>query len=192
VIPLRPEATKESADTQKQAMLDIERPQLLFENLKLFGFYSDARKESDPPLSFEEIKRRAEAPKYPCVTYRLKNYGKSPAWIKRWAISFKAFPQLPLVPIYEAQPVIGYAIPSGEDSPGECPFRPIGMTYAQWMQVLAGQLHLFVYGFVEYGDIFKATIPHKAGYCWKWIVPNTLAPGGYWEPSGPDSYWYYD
>jgi hypothetical protein len=50
-----------------------------------------------------------------------------------------------------------------------------------------------VYGFVEYSDIFKENPSHKMGFCWRWTRPSGFfGPEGYWEPSGNDSYWYYD
>jgi hypothetical protein len=184
------DAAKKSADTQKEAMLKIERPHLLFENLKMVGFYLEPLKDSEVKPSLEEIRRRMEAPRYPTVSYQLKNYGKSPAWIMRWSIQFNAATQLPLQPHYDEKRIIGYAVPARGTGQGECPFRPIGMTYEQWMAILIPNSFLFVYGFIEYSDIFKEA-PHKSGFCYKWIAPTTIFPEGYWEPVGPESYWYY-
>jgi hypothetical protein len=185
-------AAEKSVDTQRQAMLTVERPHLLFENPKLFGFSPEPPKDSDPKLPFDEYKKRVEAPTYPSVTYRVKNYGKSPAWITKWAVSFKSIDQLPQIPAYEEQKVIGFAIPAGEAFPQESMLQPVGLSYNQRMRILERKERLFIYGFIEYTDIFKE-IPHQMGFCWIWSGPSTFfGPDGIWEPSGPESYWYYD
>jgi hypothetical protein len=71
-------AAEKSVDTQRQAMLTVERPHLLFENPKLFGFSPEPPKDSDPKLPFDEYKKRVERRHIQVSLIESKTMGKAP------------------------------------------------------------------------------------------------------------------
>ncbi len=179
------EATKRSADaalkaaeTAERAMKTQERPHVFVERVEFR--YID--RSDTPPRPFT------------CAAvYRLKNYGKSPAWIKRHVMQFVMKETLPECPQYGfPDRRYGYWIPPGEDIPGDRPFDGPELTDTHWAELDAGRMKLFVYGMIEYTDKFDDTYTSRAA--WMGVIERGLSsiPAVRWIPWEQDEYWRTD
>ena len=141
-------AAKESSD----ALMNIERPWLLIT-------YLFVETGSDRKMTFG---------------FQVKNFGKSPAWIKKMGGSFETLTQvsdLPKEPLYrhtaEDEGNVIVVVPVTIDSESQRSFRvPHSGDSADsdWVRVVQTKdRKWFAYGFVVYEDIFGRT--HETRFC---------------------------
>jgi hypothetical protein len=185
------EAAKKSADVAERALVDIERPHLLFENFKMGGFKKRIEGEEEMLKALSPVERMAQ-PRILRVTYRIKNYGKSPAWVVSSVVRFKiAVPRLEGGPDYGRYPqFVGYVLPAGEERTAER-FLEGGALTEEWrLRIVGGQaVELVVYGFVDYTDIFQRS--HRSAFAARYVVGGGSDPGDYFQPTGAALYWTY-
>jgi hypothetical protein len=181
----------EHVDIAKRGLVDVERPHVLIENVRMGGFRmtEEERREHAATGNFRPSV-------FPTIFFDIKNHGKSPAWVIAEVVRFMPAIALPLPPEYGAPTrlVRGYAISPDEKVYGECRLEPTPeLTDDSRIQIVSGEMNLFVYGYVEYDDIFRDINlrPHRSAFCWQYIVGGGIDPGDRFVPSGPDAYWSY-
>jgi hypothetical protein len=106
----------------------------------------------------------------------LKNYGKTPARIKRIAGVVKLIPpgqQLPAVPEYPT----GQGFDERVDLvlPPEGQMQPrLGFSAQEFIEVQNGSQTLYVHGFVEYLDVHD--IERRTAYCFSYVIQSGYSP----------------
>ena len=132
---------------------------------------------------------------FPRVSFSIKNHGKSPAWVISEVTRFRMIEQLPVPPQYGRPIPLGrrYAIPPDGKLYGECGCEPTEISDANRLRIVKGETRLFVYGYIDYDDVFSdiSSNTHRSAYCWRYIVGGGTDPGNRFEPSGPNAYWTY-
>jgi hypothetical protein len=183
-------AAEKGADVTERALGLAERPHLIIHSFRIEGFKERIAEEVDSIRSLPEIERIV-APRIVRVTYILKNYGKSPAFIDRSVIRFRMVPVLPTPLEYGKfpNPVRGWIVPPIEERVG-CRYLEEGpLTEENRMRVVRGVAHLIVYGFADYLDILEKS--HRFAFGCRYIVGGGSDPGDRFEPIAQDEYWRY-
>jgi hypothetical protein len=106
----------------------------------------------------------------------IRNYGKTPARLKRIVGILKLIPQdgqLPAIPEY----IPGQGFDQQIDTvlPPGVPIQPrLGMSGDEFIQIRAGTLTLYVHGFIEYLDIGQTE--RRTAYCFAYVVQSGFSP----------------
>lgn len=122
----------------------------------------------------------------------IKNYGRTPARIKRVAGIVKLVPsgqQLPSLPEY----ILGQGFDMQIDLvlPPNSQIQPrLTISPQELVEVRDGKVSLFVHGFIEYLD-GVSTEPRKSAYCFGYVIQSGFSPaetGFYPYLSAPAAY----
>ncbi len=180
----------EHADIAKRALLDVERPHVLIEDIQMHGFQITAARREE-----YRVAGLLSPSIFPRVTFSIRNHGKSPAWVISEVTRFIMIKQLPVLPQYYRPIGLGrrYVIPPGGKLYGECRFETNEISDVDRLRIVKDETRLFVYGYVDYEDVFSdiSSNAHRSAYCWRYIVGGGADPGDRFEPSGPNAYWSY-
>ena len=136
-------------------LVDADRPQLLPENLKMPGI----RNVDDAVVKFS-------------LDYRIKNFGRSPAVLKRLTLQIHVGFELPRRPNFKNFAEIHLIVPP---TLGLGPARETIVTLPIELRrsILEQQIRLFVYGRVEYSGISGR--PHTTNFgCCPYLWPRVL------------------
>lgn len=181
------DAAKESSD----AIVSSERPHVFFEDLKMDGFYLTPSQEGQRRLYGRTM---SFDPVYPVISCKIRNRGKSPAWIKTVAMRHVLAAELPQIPDHGENPKIynGRGFPIHQEEGLICADQRLQpspeLKHEDWMLVAGKKLYLF-YGVVEYSDIFGKA--HKSCCAWRYVTPGGSEEGLRFDPDGSATYWEY-
>jgi hypothetical protein len=185
-------AAQKSADVGERALIDVQRPHLILENLAMQGFKTRLSEQEESIKALPDI-QKIEFPRVLKATYRVKNYGKSPAWVTSAVVRFKiVVPRLEGPPDYgQALTFIGYVLPPEDARFGEI-YLEGGLLTEEWrMRIVDGKAaELVVYGFFDYTDIFTDK-KHRSGFAYQYRVGGGSDPGDDFIPTGPAHFWIY-
>lgn len=107
----------------------------------------------------------------------IKNYGKTPARMKRVAGIIKLIPEgKTLPPVPEYIPGQGFDEKIDLVLPPEVPINPrLGLDGDEFAKVEKGELSLFVHGFIEYFDGVSET-ERRTAYCFSYVIQHGYSP----------------
>jgi len=133
-------------------------------------------------LAFEDFKIVNEA-RGTAVSVSIKNYGRSHGRVTHAWVQITLAPmQLdcaelkpPSSGFFNPMPIA----PNASDVPGLAPLRT-----DQWADVISKKRNLFVYGSVQYIDIFDKS--HASGFACQYIYPDDV-----FQPICVETHWYY-
>jgi hypothetical protein len=169
-----------------EASKNAERAHVLFQKITVHGIRELAEGN---PLEGENI----------FITYSMKNYGNTPAWTKNIALKVLVAPEkfLPLSPNYDnaISTQMKYPIlPDNDfDTFERIKIENYPVTTDQAKDILAGKQFLFVYGFIEYHDVFdnRRTSHFAYWYRFNFHKDKTGDASDFPEPTGTRDYWEY-
>jgi hypothetical protein len=188
-------AAQKSADVGERALVDMQRPHLILEKLTMHGYKARLPGEEESIKALPGV-QKITFPRALRVTYQIKNYGKSPAWVTSAVMRFRiVVPRLEGPPDYGQRlpNFLGYILPPNEERFGER-FLEGGSLTEEWrMRIVDGKAaELVVYGFFDYTDIFNDNKPpHRSGFAYKYNVGGGSDPGDVFVPTGPAYFWIY-
>jgi hypothetical protein len=106
----------------------------------------------------------------------IKNYGKTPARIKRVRGIVKLIPEgeeLPATPIYA--PGQGFDDKVNLVLPPDVPMQPrLGISGQEFIQVLGQKVTLYIHGSVDYLDVGEAE--RTSAYCYIYVIQGGFSP----------------
>jgi hypothetical protein len=152
-------AQLEVSQKQTEALIDSERAWILADIAKLPNFQPDPNQ-----VQFLWI--------FPTI----KNYGKTPARIKRIVGIVKLISedeQLPTVPEY----IPGQGFDQRIDTvlPPGIPIQPrLVLSGDEFIKIRVGKLTLYIHGFIEYLDIGRTE--RRTAYCFAYLVQSGFSP----------------
>lgn len=179
-------AARQSAD----AFMVAERPNLIFESVKIFGL--DELPDDDPDSG---------EPSTPHLGFKIKNHGRSPAWITQSSFDLIISDTLPDSPVWKEDEVswLDIIVPNGKISricglPGDETYSgEFGrITQQQHEGLRAGRPKIFFLGRVKYRDQFDRI--HVVSGAWEQMIFGfDYSEKIKWGmvPCGPRSYWEY-
>jgi hypothetical protein len=184
------DAATKSADTGEKARVGAERPHLIVQDFKMEGFKERMEEEKKSLAALPEI-QKLTMPRTLRVTFTIKNYGKSPAFLTQTLIRFAMVNQIPIPFNYGPlpKPARGWILPPSEDRIGERFLEGGQLTEQNRMLVVEGKKHLVVFGFVRYDAI--SSKGHFFGFACRYVVGGGSDPGDRFLPIGDDNFWRY-
>jgi len=160
-------AAQESADT----MVDAERTNMLISELQITGLAN--RPETDGNVILG-------------VTYKFTNYGRSPALLKKVTVAISLVQDLPSQPEYQQEQALRFTSTVngwyGLATPGDA--RVHG---SRVRAVHSGEANIWVFGYLEYEDVFGKGHTNRFAYRLPLEVDSTVN----FRPDGPDTYHEY-
>ena len=177
-----------AASRQARIAVATELPVVAFVGQKLIGYdeQGNAVPELDPipPGPLPNCMMRP--------LFCIRNAGKGYAAILRFSIRWKVAPELPPgppEPIYGHMAVGNLLIEQGDSTWLVYEKEPISLSDAERSAINSNQTHLWVYGFIAYGDILEDM--HTIGFCYRWEIRPDIGdkPRGL-IPDGPPRYRY--
>ena len=123
------------------------------------------------------------------VEVSIKNYGRTPAFIRQESIEIADEPFLPETPIYpsavDKEP--DCVIESGDSYQMKVIYRE-GISHQNISKLLEGRIFLWVYGYIAYWDFLSER--HQTGFCARLHIHQGPLKGEppRWFQDGPDKY----
>lgn len=154
------------------ALMSSERPHMVVNQLKVSGLTS-------APTADDKVALQ--------LTYRIQNYGRSPAFAKELAIVIRAAVEelpdgLPYEKVHELR---GTTAPDhwyGSQYPSTV---LLNADLARF--VVAGNVKLFIYGYFKYADVFDRS--HETRFAYQLVVDVGADASKHFATVGPGSYW---
>jgi hypothetical protein len=128
------------------------------------------------------------------LTYRMRNYGRTLAWTKNITFQVVVADKFYLAqpPVYDNPTSTGakYLIPPNAhfDTFEQFPVQRFDLSSTQAKAILEGRQFLFVYGFIEYVDVFERQHISRFAYCYRFKAD---AGSDFREPVGFPEHWEY-
>jgi len=170
-------ATKQTADAatiQARAAISVELPRLLVSAIVLHR---------------PGVADLAASLQFARVEVSIKNYGRTPAFIRQESIEIADEPFLPETPIYPsiADKEPGCVIESGDSYQMKAIYRE-GISHQNISKLLEGGIFLWVYGYIAYFDFLGER--HQTGFCARLHIHQGPLKGEppRWLQDGPDKY----
>ncbi|WP_428104959.1 hypothetical protein [Candidatus Binatus sp.] len=184
------DAATKSADTGERARVGAERPHIIVQDFKMEGFKERIEGEKKSLAALPEH-QQLTMPRTLRLTFKIKNYGKSPAFLTQSLIRFAMVGQIPIPFNYGPlpQPSRGWILPPTEDRASERFLEGGQLTEQNRMLVVEGKRHLVVFGFVRYDGI--SSKEHFFGFACRYAVGVGSDPGGTFWPIGDENFWRY-
>lgn len=163
----------EAAKVSSDALMSAERPHMVVRELKISGLASTPNPDGKVSLA---------------LTYRVQNFGRTPAFPKETAIQMHFVPELPVgLPYLEPTQIRGTTTPNhwwGSEWP-----TPLQADADSVRRVGVGETNLLCIGYFKYADIFGE--PHETRFAYKLVIDAGSDASKHFAAVGPDSYWSY-
>ncbi|MGA7674664.1 MAG: hypothetical protein WCA78_06405 [Rhizomicrobium sp.] len=156
-------AAKKAADVADRALTDLETP-FLYPVIKSGTF-----KEDFEPFVLYDNPASPDIFVTPTVSFKIKNYGRTPALLRSVAARFEYLTEMPAEPRtdvyadYAVEPVLEAA---QETSTTIKKFTTVPVNKAAYKGLKDGDCHLFLYGEMIFADIFRAD--YTQTFCLAW------------------------
>jgi hypothetical protein len=182
------QVTRTAADAGKvsaDALMNAERAHVMLESVQVVGIDEIAISASPQ-----------EGKIY--IVYRMRNYGRTPAWTKNVTFQTQLNDTdksgLARPPIYDnpTETLANYAIPPEGyyDTFDKFEIQNFLLSRDDARAIMASKKFLFIFGFVEYVDVFEPEKRHisRFAYCYRFTVHKTP---WYNDPIGFPDHWEY-
>lgn len=178
-------ATADAASRQARAAVASELPILAFAGQKLIAYDSLGRPVPElDPLPYGTLPSHMMR-----ALVCIKSAGRSNAYLLRYSIRWKVALELPEEPFYGHMAVTNQVIEPNEMTWLVYDRDPIVLSDAERAAINSNQTHLWIYGFLAYGDFMEDM--HTIGFSYRWeIVPATGDQPRGLIPDGPPRYRY--
>jgi hypothetical protein len=182
------DAAKESANTAKKAITDLERPWIFARLGQTEGWTNQW------PASENGIVEAISV----MLNYSVQNYGRSPAFVIDSRVKLKVIPiPVPANPEYGEDPAFNL-IPLAQGVLQPNKIGPIFITKEQHQALRKGEAFLMFFGYIKYRDTLGSE--HISRWCatlsiqgmvWLGKDGNPITPPAIWDWKGPTAYTQY-
>jgi hypothetical protein len=134
------------------------------------------------------------------VQFKIRNFGKSPAWITRLQVKFTTInvgTDFPEIPDYTNRANAGFRGVSGRmvqpDTPIQegCPFALDKFSESDYEGIIKGNgAYFWIFGLVNYEDFLGES--HETAFSAQYQISVPRAEGMWVANAGPDAYHYHD